>query len=137
MKFDSPTADEYPLVFDAWARSFKKSPWAGCVPNHMWDAVSRATASEIINRGARVVVACAELDDGTRRVMGYSVSEPGVLHWLFVKRDYRGMGVGRALLAQTMGTGPGKWKYTHRTRASQHFLGPAFVHDPTSARVKA
>lgn len=135
MKIDTPRADEFPLVFDAWARSFKKSPWAGCVPNHLWDQVSRECAHQIVNRGARVLVAVTELPDGTRRVMGYSVSEPGkkVLHWLFVKKDYRGMGVGKTLLAETC---PGHgWTYTHRTRASARFL-PGFTWDPTAARVK-
>ncbi len=135
MKFDAPTADEFPLVFDAWARSFKKSPWAGCVPNHLWDSVSRAMASEIINRGAEVTVACIDLPEGGRRVMGYAVTEPGVLHWLFVKRDYRGMGVGRALLAQSC-PGDGAMKYTCRTRASTGFLGSRFSWDPVPARVR-
>lgn len=68
--------------------------------------------------------------------MGYSVTEPGVLHWLFVKRDYRGMGVGSALLAASCpGTSP--MKYTCRTRASAAFLGSRFSWDPVPARVKA
>lgn len=138
MKFDSPRADEFALVYDAWARSFKKSPWAGCVPNHLWDSVSRATSTEIIERGARVVVAYADLPDGGRRVMGYSVSEPGVLHWLFVKKDYRGCGVGRELLAETVRTFPeGDRRYTHRTRASSRFLGPGWTHDRRPACIKA
>jgi len=150
MIFDSPAADEYPLIFDSWARSFKKSPWAGCVPNHLWDMVSRAAASDILNRGARVIVAATPIegaDDYARRVMGYSVSEPGVLHWLFVKRDYRDMGVGRALLDETTrdwpkdsvyDAGHPTYKYTHRTRASSGFLkGSGWQWDPVLARVKA
>ena len=138
MKFDSPRADEWPLVFDAWASSFRKSPWAGCVPNHLWDQVSRAAATEIIDRGARVLCAVADLPDGNRRVMGYAVAEGPILHWLFVKRDYRGMGVGRALLAEIMaGVGDSVEKsYTHRTRSSSRFLGQGWKWDPTSARIK-
>lgn len=136
MKFDSPRADEYPLVFDAWARSFRKSPWAGCIPNHLYDSVSRTTISEILNRGAVVTVAYEELPEGGRRVMGYAVTEPGVLHWVFVKRDYRGLGVGTALLRESC-PGEEPMLYTHRTRASAGFLGRRFTHDPSPARVKA
>lgn len=146
MKFAEAEADELPLVFDSWARSFQKSPWAGCIPNHMYPSVARAAAAEIIDRGARILVACVELEGDQRRVMGYSVSEPDrrILHWLFVKKDYRGTGlyVGRQLLAATCAATPGRhaddeeWVYTYRTRASSRFLGPSFRWAPELARIK-
>jgi len=138
MKFAEAEADELAFVFDSWARSFQKSPYAGCIPNHMYPQVSRAAAAEIIDRGARVLVAYADMEDGSRRIMGYSVSEPEkqTLHWLFVKHDYRGLGVGTALLNETCAT----WKapsYTYRTKASAKFLGPTFRWEPRFARIKA
>jgi GNAT superfamily N-acetyltransferase len=142
MKLDAPADDEWPLIYDSWARSFKKSPWAGCITNDLYDQVSRRTMQEIISRGAKVTVACVDLPDGGRRVLGYSVSEPRqhVLHWLFVKRDYRGMGVGKALLEDVTLSAPQGdclWTYTFRTKASVSFLGPRFWWDPTHARVPA
>ncbi len=138
MKFDTPTAEEFSLIFDSWANSFRKSPWAGCVPNHLWDSVSRACIGELLNR-SMVIVAVTELEDGTRRVMGYSVAEPGVLHWLYVKNDYRGMGVGKALL-ELATHGWETFVYTHRTRASDKFLRRAlcrqWIWDPVLARVR-
>lgn len=153
MKFDSPRPEEFALIYDSWAASFRKSPWAGCVPNSLWDQVSRACALELLNRG-RVIVAVQELEPVVlenssgrlvhppRRVMGYSVSEPGCLHWLYVKRDYRGIGVGRQLLAETTRdwTPASKqyvWEYTHRTHSSAAFLGKGWLWNPVSARVKA
>lgn len=141
MKLVPPAADEFPLIYDTWARSFMKSPWAGCVRNCDYPATSRAAIQEILDRGARVVVAVVELEGGGRRVMGYSVSEPGegALHWIYVKRDYRGMGVGKALLADVEehatphATG---LVYTYRTPASAKFLGAKWRHDPVLARVK-
>ena len=144
MHFDAPRADELPLVYDAWANSFRKSPWAGCIPNHLYDQVSRTTIGEILSRGARVIAAVQDLPDGNRRVCGYSVSEPQILHWLFVKLDYRGMGIGKQLLAETVkdwptdstfDAGHPPWKYTHRTRSSARFLGDGWTHDPVPARV--
>lgn len=136
LTFDTPTAEEFPLVFDSWANSFRKSPWAGCISNRLYDEVMRTTLAEIIDRGARIRVAVLTLEDGTRRVLGYSVSEPskGVLHWVYVKQPFRGVGVGRKILEEACPTGD--WKYTFRTRASTKFLGGRFEHDPVPARVR-
>lgn len=140
LKFDLAEPEEYALVFDSWARSFQKSPWAGCIPNHLYAQVSRAASAEIIDRGAKVIVAYVELPEG-RRVVGYSVSEPerGVLHWLFVKHDFRGLGIGKAILAATVDGVD--WSgvelaYTYRTRASAKFLGAKWRWEPKYARVK-
>jgi len=135
MIFDAPTADEFPFIFDSWARSFRRSPWAGCVPNHLYDAVSRECSKGILDRpDARVVVALPDPD--TRRVMGYYVAEPGVLHWLYVKDSFRRMGIGRRLLEHATAGHDGPWTYTFRTRLSQRFLGDRFTWDPVPARVK-
>lgn len=136
-KFDAPFEDEYKLVHDAWAQSFRKSPWAGCIPNHLYDAVQHAASREIVERGARVIVMYIPLEDGGRRIAGYSVSEPErrVLHWLYVKKDYRGHGFGRRLLQATCPDG--EWFYTYRTRASTKFLGSRFTHERKYACVKA
>ena len=138
--FDLPADDELVLVYDSWARSFRKSPWAGCVPNHLWDGVSRACISELLSR-SRVIMAVKNLDDGKRRVLGYSVSEPGALHWLYVKDDYRGLGVGKSLLEVTVNTPPwDQFVYSHRTRAADKFLRRASEHawvwDPVLARIR-
>lgn len=143
MTFDTPTADEYKFVFDSWANSFRKSPWAGCVPNHLWDQVSREAARSILDRGARVIVAVTSIEgaDG-RRVMGYAVSEPGknILHFLYVKADFRNMGVGRAILDATVeGFSDAPCVYTHRTNSSSRFLDShprPWKWDPVPARVK-
>lgn len=144
MIIDAPRPEEFKIIFDAWANSFRKSPWAGCVPNHMWDAVSREAARSILDRGARVLVAVTPIagqEDQfpeVRRVMGYSVSEPdrGILHWLYVKEKFRGVGIGSALLEATCPESTGEWQYTFRTKASAKFLGPRFNWDPVHARVK-
>lgn len=145
MIFDSPTADEFKFIFDSWANSFRKSPWAGCIPNHLYDQVSRECARSILDRGARVIAAVTPIEGqeeqfpAVRRVMGYSVSEPGrnVLHFLYVKDKFRGMGIGRRILEQTCAAG--EWTYTFRTRACTKFLASSaatFKWDPIPARMK-
>lgn len=137
MTIVDPKADELPLIIDAWATSYRRSPWAGCVPNHAWNRVIREGISDILERSTCVVkVAVAPLESGERRVMGYSVAEPEklILHWLFVKHDYRKLGIGRQILGAAC---PDEaWRYTFRTRASARFLGSRFTFDPVPARVK-
>ncbi len=136
MQLDSPRADELNFVFDSWARSFQKSKWAGNIPNNLYDSVSRACSAEIIDRGARVVVAVEEMADGTRNIVGYSVSEPKkkVLHYLYVKQALRGLGIGARLLADAV-KGETNWRYTHKTAACDGFLR-GMQWDPTTSRVK-
>ena len=142
MKIDTPTPEEMSFVYDAWANCYRTSPWAGCIPNHLYESVSREGMRSIMERGALVLVAVTPIAGHeseypeVRRVAGYSVSEPGrrVLHWLYVKKDYRNLGVGRELLAATCPDGD--WDYTHRMPASQKFLGPRFHWDDVSARIK-
>lgn len=133
MIFDAPQADEFPFVFDSWARSYRRSRWAGTIPNHLYDTVSREGSKGIIDRpNTRVVVAVAPGDE--RRVMGYYVAEPGVLHWLYVKQAFRRMGIGRSLLAHADAQFELK-EYTHRTNASAGFLR-GLVWNDVHARVK-
>jgi GNAT superfamily N-acetyltransferase len=142
MQLESPTAEEYPFIFDSWARGFRNSPFAGCIRNCDYDDVSRRTMSEIVDRGARVVVLVNVLPTGERRIAGYSVSEPSRkwLHWIYVKRDYRGMGLGRQLRRDVAADADiGNWTYTYRTKPSDRFLsanGRRMKWDPTPARTK-
>jgi GNAT superfamily N-acetyltransferase len=125
MKLDTPTPEEFPFIFSSWAESFMKSPYAGCIRNCDYPEASRRAMAEIIDRGARVTVLVNTLPNGVRRVAGYSVSEPArkILHWVYVKRDYRGMGNGRLLRRDVVADADlDKWTYTYRTHSSDRFL---------------
>lgn len=133
--FEKPLATEWPLIFDSWARSFRNSPWAGCVRNCDYHDVFRAAMSEIVDGGARVVVLVNPTEDGTRRVIGYSVSDPArkVIHWIYVKRDWRGLGFGRAIRRQIVPDNERSgWVYTYRTDACSRFMR-GMKHDKSKA----
>jgi ribosomal protein S18 acetylase RimI-like enzyme len=148
MIIDTPTADELKFVYDAWAQSFRKSKWAGCIPNHLYDQVSRETARTIFDRGAVVLVAVTPIAGqeeefpAVRRVMGFVVAEPmrNTLHFLYVKEKFRGVGIGHGLLEAVVKDFDPElnFKYTHRTNASTRFLGERFKDgwDPVPARMK-
>jgi ribosomal protein S18 acetylase RimI-like enzyme len=154
--YDEPSIDEFKFVLDSWSNSFRKSPYAGVVPNNMWAEVSRSSMTQLMTRATsstvvaltpvtkygefRKMEAPVEFDLDRGRVMGYSVSEPGILHWLYVKKDYRRLGIGKQLLQNLVS----KWddnsrkhpRYTHKTDSSQRFLPPGWKWDVIPARVK-
>lgn len=139
MQYGPPEENEWPLIFDSWARSWMKSAWSGTFRNCDWDELSRKASSEIIDRpSTRVTVAYTFTDKNVRRVAGYVVYEPGikVIHWLYVKRDFRGHGVARDLLREVLGsTAMPEWKYTHRTNACSR-LFRNMIHDKSYACAK-
>ncbi len=136
---DFPAADEWEIIFDSWARSWMKSPWSGTVRNCDWNDISRKSATELVDRPSTVVlVAYQPLPDGTRRVKGYIVAEPGkkIVHWMYTKRDFRGQGVARELLQRVLaGTTRPEWRYTHRTHACTR-LFKGMRHDKSAACAK-
>lgn len=141
IQFETPTEDEFKFIIDSWSNSFRKSNYAGCIPNNLWPQVSRATIHQLLARETmRVWVALAPSNDGRGRVMGYYVGEPGILHWLYVKKDFRRLGIGKQLLKHATDSWPaevrGRPRYTHKTDNSQRFFPPGWKWDPIPARVK-
>jgi len=140
LTFDTPIPDELALVYDSWVESFRKSPWAGCVRNDVWQTCQRATIQGILQRGAKLTVVLAPVVEGVhtgRRVMGWACTEPQleVLHYVYMKADFRKHGIARAILLHETG-GWHQPRYTHRTRASELLLPRRFRWDPTPARIR-
>lgn len=126
--------EEIELVMDSVAKSFRTSPWAGLVPNHMWFPVCRAAITGLIERGAQVTVVRA-----SGRVLGYVVHESKdgspVVHYLYIKDPYRRMGLAKALMDKTGAVKGARVFYTFKTGQTK-FLAKGYVavHAPEMAR---
>lgn len=152
IEFDTPTEDELKFILDSWTSSYRNSKYAGTVPNNLWQEVQRSTIVQLMTRPAcRTTVALTPLPDipskynipeyrGRGRVMGYSVAEPGILHWIYTKKDYRRLGVAKSLLEKEFSDWPnevrGHPRFTHMTDSSYRFLPRWWKWDPIPARVK-
>lgn len=162
IEFDTPTEDELKLILDSWTSSYRNSKYAGTVPNNLWQEVQRSTIIQLMTRPAcRTTVALVPLQPieewanvaianpifsdkpGTPirgRVMGYSVAEPGILHWIYTKKDYRRLGVASALLGREINDWTDGQKthprFTHMTDSSYRILPKWWKWDPIPARVK-
>lgn len=128
-------SSDLPFILDGWIRSWRTSPWAGCVPNNLIWETTRSCIAGLVARGARVDVAEVARSDGGSRLVGFVCYEPGVLHYVFVKKTgFRGLGIGRMLVDRVPGQGPGIM--THRTPMSSWLLDLGWRHDPVLARMK-
>ena len=86
---------------------------------------------KILDRSLVLVASDPEEDD---HVFGYCVFEKDCLHWVYVKKDLRRMGLGSYLLARTGlgdevpgGLDYGRMEVSHRTPALNHFRDKKFV----------
>lgn len=125
---------DLPFVLDGWIRSWRTSPWAGCIPNNLIWEVTRGCVASLLARGATLEVAEVDRGDGSARLVGFVCWEPGVLHYVFVKKNgFRGLGIGRWLVDRSFDR-PGA--FTHRTTMSSWLLDDGWVWDPVPSRVK-
>jgi hypothetical protein len=128
---------DFPFVLDGWIRSWRTSPWAGCIPNNMIWEVTRSCVAGLMTRGARLDVAEVARTDGTKRLVGFVCFEaPDLVHYVFVKKTgFRGFGIGRLLLdhaSYALGIRVGR--YTHRTQQSHRLFDASWTWDPISPR---
>jgi GNAT superfamily N-acetyltransferase len=134
------------FVRDSWLESFRTTHGAGLVPMSRYFAVYREVLSELMARhGTEVIVAFKPGELPPDDLYGYIALERGyphpkrgqavdLVHYLFVKQAYRGLGVGRSLVEVAKLRWP--WMYTALTPNGQRFKShyPGVVFDPLAAR---
>ena len=95
------TSQDVPLIYSDWLRSYRRSPLTKHVPSAVYYSQHRALIDNLASR-SRVVVLCNP--DDTNQVYGWMCFEltPDVLilHYLYVKEDFRGFGLAKALVQQ-------------------------------------
>lgn len=129
-------ASDLERVIRQWLSSWRDSKWAGVVPNNLFRKVYAETIRQLINRGARIDVACSS--ENPDILLGFICSEhtqrDRILHYVFVRSTYRQHGVAR-LLMNTAGFPKGTpFVYTFRTQDMSYLKGG--YHVPALARRK-
>jgi hypothetical protein len=129
-------SSEVELVLDSMSKSFRASPYAGVVPNHLWHPVIKAAYTGLLERGAKVLCARA-----AGRVVGYFLYEEKgpdlVAHYVYVKDYARRTGVAKRLLERAGATPGRRVFYSFRTKATPWLTrGLTCIHAPETARRK-
>lgn len=107
------TAADAAFILDSWLKSYRTA--LDHVPGPIYWRFQRETVERLLSR-SEVLVACNP--ESPEQVFGYAVAESRgpvrVIHYLYVKHPFRGMGIGRSLLGLIGGHGA---HYTHHTHA--------------------
>ncbi len=126
-------------VIEAWSGTWKRSRAAGCIPNDMFEDVTRAAITQLLARGMEIRGLCASSHPSV--LLSWVAFErdkrkPGapVIHYLFTREPVRGRGMARLLL-DSIGAGK-RFIYTHQTTFAKKYW-PDAVHLPGIARRKS
>ena len=89
-------------------------------------SVHQSILKKILDRSLVLVASDPEEED---HVFGYCVFEEDCLHWVYVKKDLRRMGLGTYLISRS-GLSGDVLEVSHRTPALNHFKDRKFIWNP-------
>lgn len=130
---------DHNFVRKMWLRSYADSAFARAMtPREMW---SRGQTAPTYWSGhhalvdallARASLRVATWPEDTWTIVGFAVTEPDVVHYVYVANDYRKQGVARRLLEPFDGCV--RVRYSHRSRACAVLPIPShWTYDPYAA----
>ena len=106
-------ADDAAFVFSYWLRDhFEHSAFARGVSKDTYMRLHHLVLERVIARSC-IWVACDAEDPSV--LYGFICAEGDILHYLFVKRRFRGLGIGGRLLAEAGFSATGPKLFTHLT----------------------
>lgn len=83
--------EDLSYVYDTWLNTWRGSPWAGVIPNHLYFDVQRSTIAGLLGRGAEVRVAhFGPSPDLIQGWVCFEIDKSGVsvLHYLYTRDPY-------------------------------------------------
>jgi GNAT superfamily N-acetyltransferase len=120
------TFDDLNFVFATWLRSYRHdSAFARSISNDIYYHWHHKIIENAIRRGAYIVIAHPK--DSPEVIVGYACVEGSTLHYVYVKKAFREMGIARTLLKHA----PFK-EYTHITENGKLILDlcPGIIYNP-------
>ncbi len=125
-----PKAVDLPFIRASWLDSYKRSPWAGAVPNNLYVETYTQAIDQLLGRGAKLLtVRNASNPELLVGWICYEVlpNQDLVVHFQYTKAPYRRLGVQTSLLSWITGAGvEARWFYTFKTHCSRYFKGATF-----------
>jgi GNAT superfamily N-acetyltransferase len=116
-------------------QSFVYSTWIrGMYYGNSWAGSSKQSEGTFHRRYADVITAIlskptttiqvAALKDDDDVILGYAVTEPTILHWVYVKPTWRRFGIAKALIPANTEV------ITHQTHRGKSFAPKSWRYDP-------
>ena len=91
---------DHVFIMDSWMRCLRKSPDSN-LPDCLFFPAYRAVAGKLLQTSRVDVLVTPDNQD---TILGYIVyDEPGAIHWIYIKRDFRENGLAKLLIARLTG----------------------------------
>ena len=119
------TADESDIkfIYSSWLKSFRRSPFAAQISNALYFDGQHKRITHILAKPETNVICVCNPEDASQ-IYGWICAEIGgpitVVHYVYVKRTYRGFGIGKGLIESL---GSKNFIFTHDTGFAQKFGG--------------
>ena len=112
------------FIFNSWLKSFRGSRFAQDMSNTIYFNEHHKVL-ERLAKTSEIIIACADKDP--EQIFGYICVEKiegvFVLHYIYVKHTYRGMGIAKLLLSAFEREPDTTGCYTHHTRIAEKLAG--------------
>lgn len=91
--------DDLQLVADSWCKSYARSNWAAFFKTRgqNYTRAQDRLLKRILGRGARLIIAA--WSEGPELILGWACYEGSTLHYVWVREQWQGKGVARAMIA--------------------------------------
>lgn len=122
------------FILDPWLKEWRKSPFAGIIPNNTFSAVFFDAVEQLHTRGMCVVILESKDPDTQVGFIAFERAAVPVIHYVYVKPVFRGLGFFPQLLEAAGVPTEGAFLYTFRTPDCKKFRNGS--HCPAVARRK-
>jgi len=114
--------DDEALIYQTWLKGlYFGSSWFSKMDQKVFFQKYRVVINSLLPRSQVFIAALKEEED---TVLGYSVTQNNLLHWIFVKTSWRKMGLAKRLIPDNINT------VTHLTDLVRPLLPKKFKFDP-------
>ena len=121
------------FVVDPWLKGWKRSPFAGIIPNNLFNQVFFESINQLLERGMEVHILESVDPENQIGFVAFERASVPVLHYVYVKPVLRGMGFFPRLL-EAADASERPFLYTYRTPDCRKFRNGS--HCPALARRK-
>lgn len=115
LAFRGPLPGELGFIFDSWLRSQWHAEAKRRLDPEVFYPAQRKRIGKCLERSSVLIAMSPAAPD---EALGYAVHESmlggTILHWLYVKKPFRRLGIARCLLDLAQRTGPASLSHSHK-----------------------
>lgn len=124
-----PTESDF--VYSTWIKSYRSSGAVRGIPTPLYNRGQRARIARILKNHDTLVTVVAPQEE-PELILGYLVQgQPNILHYIYVKKNYRNAGIARILLEPYASLLEDKQPLFYTHKSSQVWIEKRLIEDPS------